>query len=149
MARRKTYLQNAALLTACGLVLRVLGMGFRVVLSSYLGGEGMGLYQLILALYMVFVSFATAGIHVASARLAAQSLARGSGMAQTLRGLCGTALGFGTAAMAAQAVLAGPCARYLLHDIRAEPAVYGSVGGGAGVLSGGAAGAAQHHSAAC
>ena len=38
MARRKTYLQNAALLTACGLVLRVLGMGFRVVLSSYLGG---------------------------------------------------------------------------------------------------------------
>ena len=25
MARRKTYLQNAALLTACGLVLRVLG----------------------------------------------------------------------------------------------------------------------------
>ena len=74
MARRKTYLQNAALLTACGLVLRVLGMGFRVVLSSYLGGEGMGLYQLILAVYMVFVSLATAGINVASARLAAQSL---------------------------------------------------------------------------
>ena len=47
----------------------------------------MGLYQLILALYMVFVSFATAGINVASARLAAQSLARGSGMAETLRGL--------------------------------------------------------------
>ena len=46
-----------------------------------------------------------------------------SGMAQTLRGLCGTALGFGTAAMAAQAVLAGPCARYLLHDIRAETAL--------------------------
>ena len=79
MARRKTYLQNAALLTACGLVLRVLGMGFRVVLSSYLGGEGMGLYQLILAVYMVFVSLATAGINVASARLAAQSLARGQG----------------------------------------------------------------------
>ena len=40
----------------------------------------MGLYQLILALYMVFVSFATAGVNVASARLAAQSLARGSGI---------------------------------------------------------------------
>ena len=101
MARRKTYLQNAALLTACGLVLRVLGMGFRVVLSSYLGGEGMGLYQLILAVYMVFVSLATAGINVASARLAAQSLARGRGMAATLRGLCGTALLFGCCAMPA------------------------------------------------
>ena len=67
MARRKTYLQNASLLTVCGLVLRVLGMGFRVVLSAYLGSEGMGLYQLILAVYMVFVSLATAGINVASA----------------------------------------------------------------------------------
>ena len=123
MAQHKTYLQNAALLTACGLVLRVLGMGFRVVLSSYLGSEGMGLYQLILALYMVFVSLATAGINVASARLAAQSLARGSGMAETLRGLCFTALGFGTVAMLAQAALAGPCARWLLHDIRAELAL--------------------------
>ena len=123
MSKRRTYLHNAALLTGSGLVLRALGMGFRIVLAAYLGSEGMGLYQLILALYMVFVSFATAGVNVASARLAAQSLARGSGMAETLRGLCITALGFGTAAMLAQSVLAGPCARYLLHDVRAETAL--------------------------
>ena len=123
MDRRRLYLQNAALLTGSGLVLRALGMGFRVVLAAYLGSEGMGLYQLILALYMVFVSFATAGINVASARLAAQSLARGSGMAETLRGLCFTALGFGTVAMLAQSILAAPCARYLLHDVRAESAL--------------------------
>ena len=123
MDRRRLYLQNAALLTGSGLVLRALGMGFRIVLAAYLGSEGMGLYQLILALYMVFVSFATAGVNVASARLAAQSLARGSGMAETLRGLCITAMGFGTAAMLAQSALAGPCARYLLHDVRAETAL--------------------------
>ncbi len=123
MGVRKVYVKNAALLTGAGLVLRLLGMGFRVVLASALGSEGMGLYQLILALYMVFVSFATAGVNVASARLAAQSLARGSGMAETLRDLCATALAFGTAAMAAQSVLAGPCARYLLHDVRAETAL--------------------------
>ena len=119
MARRKTYLQNAALLTVCGLVLRVLGMGFRVVLSAYLGSEGMGLYQLILAVYMVFVSLATAGINVASARLAAQSLARGRGMAATLHDLCGTALLFGCMAMMLQVLLAEPTARFLLHDTRA------------------------------
>lgn len=123
MTRRKVYLHNAMLLTASGLVLRMLGMGFRVVLSAYLGGEGMGLYQLILALYMVFVSLATAGINVAATRLAAQSLARGQGMGATLRGLCTTALGFGTAAMVAQALLAGPAARWLLHDVRAETAL--------------------------
>ena len=71
MSKRRTYLHNAALLTGSGLVLRALGMGFRIVLAAYLGSEGMGLYQLILALYMVFVSFATAGVNVASARLAA------------------------------------------------------------------------------
>ena len=157
MDRRRLYLQNAALLTGSGLVLRALGMGFRVVLAAYLGSEGMGLYQLILALYMVFVSFATAGINVASARLAAQSLARGSGMAETLRGLCFTALGFGTAAMLAQSILAAPCARYLLHDVRAESALLilapslpfmAVSGGGAGVLPRRTAGAAEHHSAA-
>ena len=123
MTRRKVYFHNAMLLTASGLVLRMLGMGFRVVLSAYLGGEGMGLYQLILALYMVFVSLATAGINVAATRLAAQSMARGQGMGATLRGLCTTALGFGTAAMVAQALLAEPAARWLLHDIRAENAL--------------------------
>lgn len=123
MARRKVYLQNAMLLTASGLVLRMLGMGFRVVLSAYLGGEGMGLYQLILAVYMVFVSLATAGMNVAATRLAAQSLARGQGMAATLRGLCTAALAFGTVAMVAQALLAGPAAHSLLHDARAETAL--------------------------
>ena len=43
MARRKySYLQNAALLTACGLVLRVLGMGFRVALVVLPGRRGHG-----------------------------------------------------------------------------------------------------------
>lgn len=123
MTRRKVYLQNAMLLTASGLVLRMLGMGFRVVLSAYLGGEGMGLYQLILAVYMVFVSLATAGMNVAATRLAAQSLARGQGMAATLRGLCTAALAFGTVAMVAQALLAGHAAHSLLHDARAETAL--------------------------
>lgn len=123
MTRRKVYLQNAMLLTASGLVLRMLGMGFRVVLSAYLGGEGMGLYQLILAVYMVFVSLATAGMNVAATRLAAQSLARGQGMAATLRGLCTAALAFGTVAMVTQALLAGPAAHSLLHDARAETAL--------------------------
>ena len=86
--RIRLYLKNAALLTAGGFALRGLGMVFRVLIASYLGGEGMGLYQLILAVYGVFVALASAGVNVASTRLAAQSLARGRGMAPTLWGLC-------------------------------------------------------------
>lgn len=118
--RGRTYLKNAAVLTFSGFALRILGMVFRVMIAGSLGGEGMGLYQLILALYAVFVSLASAGMNVASTRLAAQSLARGRGMAATMRGLCTAALGMGSISMVLQAVLAEPCARWLLHDARAE-----------------------------
>ena len=68
----RVYLKNAAILTVSGLVLRVLGMAFRVFVASSIGSEGMGLYQLILSVYMVFVSLASSGMNVASTRLAAQ-----------------------------------------------------------------------------
>ena len=76
----KTYLKNAALLAGAGLVLRLLGMAFRVFLAARLGPEGMGRYQLILSVYTVFVSLASTGVNVASTRLAAQSLARSRGI---------------------------------------------------------------------
>ena len=100
--------------------MRVLGMAFRVYIAGWLGGEGMGLYQLILAVYAVFVSLATAGVNVASTKLAAQSLARGRGMAPTLWGLVSAAACFGTLAMLAQFALAEPVSHWMLHDARAE-----------------------------
>ena len=118
--RGKTYLKNAALLTVAGFALRALGMVFRVFVAARLGPEGMGLYQLILSVYMVFVSLASAGINVASTRLGAQCLTRGRGMAPTLRSLAATAAVLGTAAMLAQLTLADPLARFALHDSRAE-----------------------------
>ena len=108
--RGKTYLKNAALLTVAGFALRALGMVFRVFVAARLGPEGMGLYQLILSVYMVFVSLASAGINVASTRLGAQCLTRGRGMAPTLRSLAVTAAVLGTAAMLAQLALADPLA---------------------------------------
>ena len=118
--RFKLYLKNAVLLTAGGFALRLLGMAFRVYIAGYLGSEGMGLYQLILAVYGVFIALCSAGINVASTRLAAQSLARGRGMAQTLWGLIGAAACLGTLAMLAQFALAPLIARWGLHDMRAE-----------------------------
>lgn len=95
-----------------GFALRALGMVFRVFVAARLGPEGMGLYQLILSVYMVFVSLASAGINVASTRLGAQCLTRGRGMAPTLRSLAVTAAVLGTAAMLAQLALADPLARF-------------------------------------
>ena len=69
----QSYLKNAALLTGADVLLRLAGMGLRIYLANALGGEGMGLYQLVLAVYALFVTLATAGVSVAATRLAASS----------------------------------------------------------------------------
>ena len=48
---RQNYFKNAALLTGSDVVLRLAGMGLRIWLANALGGAGMGLYQLVLAVY--------------------------------------------------------------------------------------------------
>ena len=57
---RQSYLKNAALMTGADILLRLAGMGLRIWLANALGGEGMGLYQLVLAVYSLFVTLATA-----------------------------------------------------------------------------------------
>lgn len=52
----QSYLKNAALLTGADVLLRLAGMGLRIYLANALGGEGMGLYQLVLAVYSLFVT---------------------------------------------------------------------------------------------
>lgn len=71
---RQSYLKNAALLTGSDVVLRLAGMGLRIWLANELGGEGMGLYQLVLAVYSLFITLATAGVSVAATRLMAEEL---------------------------------------------------------------------------
>ena len=72
----KSYLKNAALMTGADVLLRLAGMGLRIWLANALGGEGMGMYQLVLAVYSLFVTLATAGVSVAATRLMAEELAR-------------------------------------------------------------------------
>ena len=56
---RQNYLKNAVLLTGSSLALRLAGMGFRIWLANRLGSEGLGLYQLILAMYEKILAGAT------------------------------------------------------------------------------------------
>ncbi len=75
------FLKNAAILTATSLMLRVIGMFFRIYLAGKIGSEGMGLYQLIFSVYMLAATFATTGICTAVTRLIADALESGSGRA--------------------------------------------------------------------
>lgn len=121
---RQSYLKNAALLTGADIALRLAGMGLRIYLASALGGEGMGLYQLVLAVYSLFVTLATAGVSVAATRLLAEELARSRAAAHgMLLRLLAAAAALGSVAFAAQFGLAGLAARWWLGDARATMAL--------------------------
>ena len=124
---RQSYLKNAALLTGSDVVLRLAGMGLRIWLANELGGEGMGLYQLVLAVYSLFITLATAGVSVAATRLMAEELsgpasARGAARGM-LRRLLAAGLVLGLFAAALQLATADLAARLWLGDIRAVGAL--------------------------
>lgn len=121
---RQSYLKNAALMTGADILLRLAGMGLRIYLANALGGEGMGLYQLVLAVYALFVTLATAGVSVAATRLMAEELSRGRAEARgMLVRLLAAGLGLGAFAMVAQFGLAGLAAAWWLGDTRAAGAL--------------------------
>lgn len=106
---------GAGMLAAASVAAKLLGALYRVPLTNVLGGEGMGLYQLVFPLYTLLLTVSSGGLPVAISRLVAVKLADGdergatrvlkvSLVALSVAGLAGTALLliFGGAAAAIQ-----------------------------------------------
>lgn len=113
------YFKNALLLTASGMILRALGMVFRVALAARLGSQGMGLYQLVLTVYNVSVSLATAGLSVAAAGMTAKMENQEKSAGPVVGRIAWFGLGLGLLAGILQLALAKPAAVYWLGDPQA------------------------------
>lgn len=70
------FIKNALILTVTGLLIRFLGMLFRVWLASAVGAEGIGLYSQVFSFYMLASAFASTGINTAVTRLVSEELSR-------------------------------------------------------------------------
>ena len=75
----ENIIKSAVILTLFSLACKGIGTLFRLYLSVRIGAEGMGLYQLIMSVYTLFTSFATAGFTVAASRLIAEQLEANDG----------------------------------------------------------------------
>ena len=64
-------------MTATGLILRAVGMLFRIYIAGKIGAQGMGVYQLITTAYTMAVTLGTAGLTLAATRICADLLAEG------------------------------------------------------------------------
>ncbi len=118
--RHSAFLQNTAVLTVTSLVLRAVGIFFRMYLSARIGAEGMGLYQLIVSVYVLASAFASAGICTAVTRMVTDALCRGDRRTalSALRAAVVISVGVAAASALAVSLAAYPIARYGMGDTR-------------------------------
>ncbi len=76
MKRMQRFVMNALILTGTSLLMNAVGVWFNIYIAKKIGTQGMGIFQLIMSVYSLAVTFATSGINLASTRLVAEELGR-------------------------------------------------------------------------
>ncbi len=119
--KKRVFFQNAAIMTLTTLLLRAVGLVFRVYISNRIGAEGMGLYQMILSVYMLASSFASSGLTTAVTRLCTDHIAMHNH--PQARRILHTGMGLGVLVGVLSAIVVAfgskPIAVYVLRDERA------------------------------
>jgi stage V sporulation protein B len=92
--KKLTYIQGAFILTLTNLVTGSLSFIYRVFLTRAIGSEGIGVYQLVLPLYVLFITLVSGGITTAVSKLIAeQSPLRNHRNMYKIVKICGTTIG--------------------------------------------------------
>ena len=95
----KKLIYNTALLTVSSLEMSAISMTFQVWLVGKIGSAGIGLYQLVMSVTGLAMTFAISGIRYASTRLISEELGADTGaVAPAMKKCLGYAAFFGTAA---------------------------------------------------
>lgn len=116
MKRAGKFIIDMLLLTAASLIMRGAAVAFGSWLSDRIGASGIGLYQLIMSVYIFAVTAASSGIRLASTRMVVEC---GEGRDRYVMRRCfGYALFFGCMAAALLFGFSGIAARELLGDMR-------------------------------
>lgn len=73
---KKSIVKGAMILTAANLITRVMGFFYRIYMSDAIGSEGIGLYQLVMPIYLLSWSITSSGFSTAVSRLTASCNAK-------------------------------------------------------------------------
>lgn len=123
--KKTLFIKNAAVLTVSSLILRFLGVIFKVWLSNTVGSEGIGLYQVIFSLYMLASTFASSGISTAVTRIVAECSARNdtAGIKKAVKRAAELSLAVALISAGLLIMLCPTVSKYILHDSRAAYSV--------------------------
>lgn len=96
--KKSAIIKGTLILTAAGLITRIIGFVYRIYLSNALGAEQLGIYQLIFPVYGICHTLYASGIQTAISKLVAETNSSRSTHSSSRRILlCGTILSFGLA----------------------------------------------------
>lgn len=68
-SKKQSYILGAIIISAGGFISKILGAVYRIPLTNVLGGEGMGIYQMVYPLYCILLTVSASGIPTGIARL--------------------------------------------------------------------------------
>ena len=75
---RQSFVAGALIISAGGFISKILGALYRIPLTNILGGEGMGIYQMVYPLYCILLTVSASGIPAGIARLISSGRAPGA-----------------------------------------------------------------------
>ena len=100
MKKNSNLLIHTIIMTIVNLIMKSAGVSFNAYLTSQIGSAGIGLFQLVMSVYSLAVTFSSAGIRLAATRLTVEIEASGKndinktiGICITYAGLCGSIIG--------------------------------------------------------
>lgn len=123
--KKRRFIQNALGLTLVNFLLRGTGTVFSILLSRWVGAEGIGLYQLTGMVYGLAITFALSGLTVSVVRIVSEEQARGNTRAarQAMYQCMAIGCGLGCVAGLLLALYAKPLGLFLLGDSRTVSAL--------------------------
>ncbi len=68
-SKKQSFIKGAIIISFGGFVSKILGAVYRIPLTAFLGGEGMGIYQMVYPLYCILLTVSASGIPTGIARL--------------------------------------------------------------------------------
>jgi len=74
MKRLKKFIFNTILLITSSLIFRIVSLIFNIYISNKIGSESIGVFSLIMSVYMFGITFACSGINIATTKVVAEEL---------------------------------------------------------------------------
>ncbi len=94
MKKESNIVKHTIIMTTVNLIMRSVSVSFNAYLTNKIGSAGIGIFQLVMSVYSLAVTFSSAGIRLASTRITAQINASGKYDTNKSLGLCLSYAGF-------------------------------------------------------